>query len=45
MQAASFVIHLVLCVAVGIPAAMAQLARFSNKHFGYAQIPVNGSCA
>jgi len=45
MQDASFVTHLVPYMAVGIPEAMAQLARFSNPHLGYAQIPINSGCA
>jgi hypothetical protein len=45
MLLAAFVIHQTPEVVALIPAVMAQLARFSNKHFGYAQVPMNGGCA
>ena len=45
MLAALFLIHQAPYVVAGIRGVMAQLARFSNKHFGYAQVPMNGSCA
>ena len=42
--AALFLIHRAPYLEVGTPVVTAQLASFSNKHFGYAQIPMNGSC-
>ena len=45
MLAASFVIRPAHYAVAGIHGVMALLARSRNKHFGYAQIPVNSGCA